>query len=116
MSDDRTSVKSEIWLARLDPTEGHEPAGTRPILVVSGERYNHLQPRLRIVLPLTTRDCGLPFRVRIDPPVGGVRSTSFIICEQPRTILATQLVTFWGTVPLPVLDDAKLWVTDFLND
>lgn len=116
MSDDRTSAKGDIWLARLDPTEGHEQAGTRPILVVSGDRYNHLQPRLRIVLSLTTRDRGLPFHIRIDPPSGGVRARSFIICEQPQTISTTRLATCWGTVPLDVLGDALRWMTDFMND
>lgn len=116
MKDDRTSAKGDIWLARLDPTEGNERAGTQPILVVSGARYNHLQPGFRVVLPLTTRDRGLPFHIRIDPPIGGVRAKSFIICEQPRTISTTRLTTYWGAVASEVLDDAMLWVTDFLND
>jgi mRNA interferase MazF len=113
---DRNPATGDIWLARLDPIEGFEQGGTRPVLVVSGARYNRLQPKLRIVVSLTTRDRELPFHIRIDPPEGGVRSASFAITEQPRTISTTRLLAYWGTVSQPVRDDVLLWITDFLNE
>ncbi len=116
MSHDRGPATGDIWLARLDPVEGSEQAGARPILIVSGERYNRLQPGLRIVVPLTTRDRGLPFHIRIEPPTGGLRLASFVICEQPRTVSTTRLGEHWGKVPADVLSDVLLWVTDILND
>lgn len=116
MRRDRLPATGDVWLSRLDPTEEFEQAGTRPVLIVSGERYNNLQPRLRIILPMTTRDRGLPFQIRIDPPVGGVRSTSFVICEQPRTVSISRLLEYWGSVPVTVLNDARRWVDDFLHD
>lgn len=116
MSRYRQPVTGDVWLSRLDPIEGFEQAGTRPILVISGDRYNALQPGLRVILPMTTRDRALPFHIRVDPPHGGLRSTSFVICEQPRTISRSRLLEFWGTVPVSVLDDARVWVNDFLND
>ncbi|MEJ7900855.1 MAG: type II toxin-antitoxin system PemK/MazF family toxin [Thermomicrobiales bacterium] len=116
MNRDRIPATGDVWLSRLDPIGGFEQAGTRPVLVVSGDRYNALQRELRIILPMTTRDRGLPFHIRVDPPDGGLRLTSFVICEQPRTIATSRLLEYWGTVPGAVLEDACGWVEDFLND
>jgi len=52
----------EIWLARLDPSEGSEMRKTRPVLIVSPEVMND---RLRTVItaPLTAGGFTAPFRV-----------------------------------------------------
>jgi mRNA interferase MazF len=115
MTVDHISSAGEIWLARLDPVEGHEQAGTRPVLLVSGARYNRLQPRLRVILPLTTRDRELPFHVRIDPHVAGLRAPSFVLCEQPRTIATSRLMTQWGQVPDDIMTSVRVWIADFLD-
>lgn len=33
-------LNREIWLADLDPTEGFEQAGKRPVLIISGNAMN----------------------------------------------------------------------------
>lgn len=43
-----------IFLASLDPTQGSEQAGKRPLLVVSREAVNQLLPVVNVV-PLTSR-------------------------------------------------------------
>ena len=43
--------RSEIWLARLDPTTGDEIGKTRPCVVISGPYAGRLQ--LVIVVPIT---------------------------------------------------------------
>jgi len=52
----------EIWLARLDPSEGSEMRKTRPVLIVPPEVMND---RLRTVItaPLTAGGFTAPFRV-----------------------------------------------------
>ena len=52
----------EIWLARLDPTEGSEMRKTRPVLILSPDIMND---RLRTVIgaPLTVGGFAAPFRV-----------------------------------------------------
>lgn len=116
MSDERSPGRGDIWLARLDPNEGFEQAGTRPVLVISGNRYNRLQPGLRVIVPLTTRDRELPFHIRIDPPAGGLRAPSFVISEQPRTISTQRLVAYRGEAPGVAVASVMEWVNDFLND
>ncbi len=52
----------EVWLARLDPSEGSEMHKTRPVVIVSPDEMN---ARLHTVLvaPLTAGGFIAPFRV-----------------------------------------------------
>src|SRR5215831_18544535 len=54
-SGQRTPVadRGDIYLVSLDPTQGHEQQGRRPVLVVSPGAFNRLT-RVPIVLPITT--------------------------------------------------------------
>ena len=83
--------RGEIWLADLDPIRGHEQAGTRPVVIISSDMFNHGPARLVFVAPLTRTDRGVPFHVPIDPPEGGVRARSFILCDMVRSISTDRL-------------------------
>jgi mRNA interferase MazF len=95
--------RGEIWLSDLNPVRGHEQAGTRPVLVVSVDAFNHGPAQLVVVVPLTTRDREIPLRVPIEPPDGGRRETSFAMCEAVRSISTERLVRCWGIVEQPTL-------------
>lgn len=82
----------------LNPVRGHVQAGTRPALVISTDPFNQGPAGLVVVAPLTTRDRGIPLRVAIEPPEGGVRERSFAMCEAIRSISTERLVRRWGTV------------------
>ncbi len=89
--------RCEIWLADLNPVRGHEQAGQRPVLVVSTDTFNHGPADLIFVLPLTRTGRGIPVHVPIDPPEGGVKVPSFILCDAIRSISKGRLVgTAWG--------------------
>jgi mRNA interferase MazF len=90
--------RGEIWLAALSPTRGHEQAGTRPVLVLSTDPFNHGPASLVVVTPLTTTDRANPLRVPIDPPNGGVRERSFAMPDMVRSISTDRLVRCWGCV------------------
>ena len=45
--------RGDIYLVSLDPTSGHEPQGTRPVLIVSPSAFNQLT-RTPVVLPITS--------------------------------------------------------------
>jgi mRNA-degrading endonuclease toxin of MazEF toxin-antitoxin module len=45
--------RGEIWLVALDPTEGHEQKGRRPVLIVSSEAFS-LLTKVPVVLPITS--------------------------------------------------------------
>ena len=65
-----------VWL-RFDPQAGHEQAGHRPALVLSGARYNR-RTGLMVCCPMTTQAKGYPFEV----PIAG---------EPPSVVLADQI-------------------------
>ncbi len=91
--------QGEVWACSLDPTMGREQRGRRPALVISVDGMNYGPVGLAIVVPLTSSAREeIPTRVRIDPPEGGVRQTSFAICEQVRTISLERFDERWGRV------------------
>jgi mRNA interferase MazF len=91
-------AQCDVWLARLDPTAGHEQAGTRPVVVVSRDAFNAAGWRLCLCVPLSTRNRRSPLHVRIDPPEGGVRTTSFALVDQVRALDRSRLEQRWGAV------------------
>ncbi len=100
-------ARGEIWLANLNPTQGHEQRGIRPVLVISDDAFNHGPADLVIVLPLTTTDRGLPLHVAVNAPDGGLRYDSFVMCEAIRSISRTRLIDRWGSVSPAILSDVE---------
>ena len=78
--------RGDIFLVALDPTEGHEQQGTRPVLIVSPDAFNKIT-QVPIVLPVTTggnfaRTAG--FAVSLGD--SGLRTTGIVRCDQPRAL------------------------------
>lgn len=90
--------RGEVWLASLDPTRGHEQAGRRPVVVVSDDVFNRGPAGLVVVLPVTTRLRPVRSHVVFEPPEGGLKSTSAILCEAVRSISTERLIAPWGVV------------------
>ncbi len=110
-----TPLAGDVWLCRLDPVEGRELAGIRPVLVVSGNRYNALPAALAIVLPLTTRDRNIAFHLPVDPPEGGLRTGSYVLADQPRAVSTSRFIEQWGAVTRETLRNARQLVGLFLE-
>jgi mRNA interferase MazF len=91
--------RGEIWSANLNPTRGHEQAGTRPVLVISADAFNHGPAGLVLVILLTRTDRRIPLHIPLDPPEGGVTARSFIMCDALRSISQERLgAAAWGRV------------------
>ncbi len=78
--------RGDIYLVDLDPTEGHEQRGTRPVLVVSPDEFNAVT-QVPIVVPVTTggnfaRTAG--FAVSLED--AGIRTRGVVRCDQPRAL------------------------------
>jgi mRNA interferase MazF len=89
----RTIRRGEVWLAELGPTRGTEQTGQRPVLIISTDPFNQGGSRLVAVVPFTTRRRGLPIHVEVRPPEGGLRDTSFAMCEQVRALAVDRLAS-----------------------
>jgi mRNA interferase MazF len=91
-------LRGDIWLIDLNPTRGHEQAGKRPGLVVSVNLFNQGPAELVVVIPLTTKEKGIPFHVEIKLPEGGLTKRSFVKCEDLRSVSKERLVQRLGRV------------------
>lgn len=56
--------RGEVWLARLDPTEGREIQKTRPYLVVSPPEIHDFLD-VAMVAPMTTGSDPAPYRIDV---------------------------------------------------
>jgi mRNA interferase MazF len=96
--------RGEIWFVNLDPTMGREQSGRRPCLIVSDDGLNRSRADIIIVIPITSKNKGIPSHVEINPPEGGLQLCSFIKCEDIRSISTDRLVRVIGTVNIQTLD------------
>ncbi|MBC7343343.1 MAG: type II toxin-antitoxin system PemK/MazF family toxin [Clostridia bacterium] len=99
----RTPLRGEVWLVDLDPVGGSEQAGRRPGLVVSVDLFNRGPADLVVVIPLTTREKGIPWHVAVEPPEGGLKEKSFIKCEDLRSVAKERLLSRLGAVSAETL-------------
>lgn len=78
--------RGEIYLLSLDPTAGHEQQGSRPVLIISPDRFNAFT-QVPVVVPITSggafaRNAG--FTVSL--AAAGTQTTGMIRCDQPRSM------------------------------
>ena len=107
--------QADIWMADLDPTRGHEQAGKRPALVVSADIFNASAAGLVVIVPITSKSKGIRAHIPIDPGISGLRTKSFLICEQPRTISKDRLSKRLGRAPEEILSSVKMWLKALLD-
>jgi mRNA interferase MazF len=94
--------RGDVWLADLDPVRGREQAGRRPVLIVSVGAFNQSKAALAVVIPITSTSRGIPWHVCASPPDGGLKATSFLMCEAIRSISRERLLKRWGAISSPV--------------
>jgi len=91
--------RGDIYRADLDPVQGSEQGGVRPVVIVQNDQGNFSSPTV-IVAPLTTQR-KKPMQkthVTILPPEGGLKYPSVVLCEQIRTLEKTRLTRYLGTL------------------
>ncbi len=96
--------RGDIYMASLNPTQGREQQGHRPVLIVSPTEFN-AATRLPVVLPITN---GGDFARRIGfaVEITGIKTTGLIRCDQPRVLdLAERGGRKVDTLPDALMDD-----------
>lgn len=83
--------RGEIYEADLNPGEGREQRGRRPLLVISIGAMNRSGAKLAIGVPLTTTDRSNAMHVRLEPPEGGLGRASFAMPEMIRSVSTNRL-------------------------
>ena len=91
--------RGEIWLANLNPTQGSEQAGIRPVIIFQTELINKFTTTV-LTIPLTTnlRRASLPSCVSISQGEGGLMSDSVALCHQLRVLDKMRLQCKLGTL------------------
>lgn len=108
--------RGDIFLVSLDPTQGHEQRGRRPVLIISPGPFNRLT-RVPVVLPITTggnfaRTAG--FAVPLAD--AGTRTTGVVRCDQPRALdIAARNGRKLERVPAGIIEDVLAKVATILE-
>ncbi len=85
--------RGEVWLANLDPTQGSEQAGVRPVIIFQNDIVSQFSTTT-IAIPLTTnqRRASLPICMLIKQGDGGLSQDSVALCFQIRVLDKTRLI------------------------
>lgn len=80
-------------MATLEPVQGSEQGGVRPVVVVSRDALNQFSP---VVVVCSITDAAnkkkvYPSHVKVSAGSGGLTLESVVICEQVRAISKTRL-------------------------
>jgi mRNA interferase MazF len=99
-------VRGDVFSARLDPTEGSEQAGTRPVVVVSRDSINANSPVV-VIVPVT--DAAnvrrlYPSHAHLAKGSGGLKMESVAKAEQIRAIQVSRFVAYHGRLDKEVLE------------
>ncbi|TKB33508.1 MAG: type II toxin-antitoxin system PemK/MazF family toxin [Nitrospira sp.] len=86
-------TRFDVFLVRLDPTEGREIRKTRPCLIISPDEMNHHIDTV-IIAPMTTK--GRPYPTRV--PVRCKGKSGQIVLDQIRTVDKARLVKRVGKI------------------
>ncbi|MDJ0584061.1 MAG: type II toxin-antitoxin system PemK/MazF family toxin [Microcystis flos-aquae TF09] len=104
--------RGEVWLANLNPAQGSEQAGIRPIIIFQNDIVSQFSTTT-IAIPLTTnqRRASLPICMLIRQGDGGLSQDSVALCFQIRVLDKTRLIQRLGllrTETIAQLEDVVL--------
>ena len=76
--------RGDVYMVDLDPTQGREQRGHRPVVIVSPDQFNQVTG-LPVILPITN---GGDFARRLGfaVPLTGTKTTGVVRCDQPRVL------------------------------
>jgi len=89
--------RGEVWLADLNPTQGSEQSGIRPIIILQNDIVSQFSTTT-LAIPLTTnqRRAALPICMAISQGDGGLAQDSVALCFQMRVLDKTRLTRRLG--------------------
>jgi mRNA interferase MazF len=108
-------VQKEIWLANLNPGEGREQKGMRPIVIISGNVLNQYMDII-IACPLTKKIKNYKGNLVLKPSsTNGLNEPSEILTFQIRSISKKRLIEKLGVITNTQLDSLKHGLNDILK-
>lgn len=96
--------RGDVYMVDLEPTQGREQRGHRPVVIVSPDEFNRLTG-LPVILPITN---GGEFARRHGFAVLliGTKTTGVVRCDQPRVLdLNIRNGRKVESLPIAIMDD-----------
>ena len=111
----RVPERGEIWFAPLDPPEGMEQRGTRPVCVLSPASFNRLG--LALVCPVSQGAAGARYAGFAASLMGtGTGTQGVVLCNQVRTLdFAARGARYVERVPEAVMLDVLARVATLIE-
>jgi len=112
--------RGDLYLANLNPFQGSEQGGTRPVVVLQNNDGNYYCPTL-IVAPLTSmmKKTNLPVHYRL-AEAKGMKEPSIVLLEQIKTIDKCRICAYLGKVSKQQMEEIEealkislgIWIPD----
>ena len=98
-----TVRRGEIHFVDLDPTQGHEQRGRRPVLVVSSDAINRYPLVVTIVVGTSAEHLTKDYAVNVRVPAAetGLDRDTVFLCFQIRSLDHARFVRPDGSPPAP---------------
>jgi len=106
-----TILRGDIWWGALDPVQGHEQAGTRPVLIISHDVFNARSGTV-IALAMTSQAPSAGYPLTYLLPDGTLPQRSWVKISQIRTLSVERLRNRVGHVTPEDLSE----IVDGLNE
>jgi mRNA interferase MazF len=98
--------RGDVYNVRLDPVEGSEQGGSRPVIVVSRNSINANSPTV-LAIPCTTYRPGKRIyvtQVLISAPEGGLSADSIALAEQVRILSKSRFGDYRGSLSSEIME------------
>jgi mRNA interferase MazF len=102
--------RGEVWVTNLPPLGGSEQYGTRPVVIVSNDKFNlNVRWRTIIAVSVTTSPnlSQLGSVAELPKGVANLKADSFALCHQVFVIDKTKLTALIGELPTKNLKDVE---------
>jgi mRNA interferase MazF len=107
--------QNEIWLANLNPGEGSEQKGLRPVVIISGNMLNQYLPVV-IVCPLTTKIKNYKGNLVLFPDSqNGLSETSEVLTFHICSVSKDRLISKIGSITQTQSAEIKKGLDDILR-
>lgn len=107
--------QGEIWLTDLNPVEGSEQAGFRPVVIISGNVLNDFS-NVVICCPLTTKLKNYHGNLILEPAkANGLKKVSEVLTFQVRSLSKTRLKNKLGTLSTAELAQVHKCLNEILK-
>lgn len=107
--------QGEIWFANLNPSKGSQQAGSRPVVIISGNLLNRYLPVV-IVVPLTTKVKKYKGNPILTPDMAnGLKKQSEMLIFHIRSVSKNRLAQKIGNIESTELNQATRTLNDILR-